>query len=297
MAVDMDGDGETLAPVGGYGSRKDRLENLWKKNKGLIRSPRFWWLMVRLAGYRVRRLVQPSPALAKSDVMFVGTHHKVMTTYFSAVLKLLCKGLGIRFDQVNWDAPDPKARMVLLMHSSVDLARLGRYRGVHVFRDPRDMIVSGYHYHKWTAEAWAHVKDESGESYQDKLNRLPRTEGLFAEIDHFLSDYEAQLNGWNVDDPDILEVKFADLMGPEKRQLYDAAFAHLGFEGGEKRLAVDLMTAFEAGNRSGKKKGQVSARAHIRSAASGQWEKELEPAHLAYIEEKLGPVLDKFGYR
>ena len=284
------------APLGGYGSPKERFENIWKKNKGLIRSPRFWWLLCRLAGYRVRRAFSPSPALAKSDLMFVGTHHKVMTTYFSAVLKLLSGGLGIPYGQVNWEAPKPSSRLILAMHSKVDRTGRERVKGVHVMRDPRDMIISGYHYHKWTTEAWALEKDASGESYQEKLNRLPTEEGIFAEIEHFLGDYETILNDWDVSDPDVLELKFADLMGPEKRGLYEQAFRHLGFDGGELRLAVDLMVSFEAGNRSGKKKGAVSKRAHIRSASSGQWEKELSPAHLALIDERLGAAIAKFGY-
>ena len=284
------------APVGGYGSFGERLENVWKKNRGLFRSPRFWMLLARLAGYRILRSVVPSPALGKSDLMFVGTHHKVMTTYFSAVLKLLTQGLNIPYSQVNWDPPKKGARMVLAMHSHIDAKAHGRYRGVHILRDPRDMIVSGYHYHKWTNEAWALKPDATGESYQEKLNRLPTEEGLFAEIERFCDDYEAGLTAWDPRDPDILELKFEDLMGPEKTALYEQAFRHLGFEGGELKLAVDLMVAFEAANRSGKKKGDVAKRAHIRSAASGQWAKELSPAHLAEIDRRLGKIIEKFGY-
>ena len=170
------------------------------------------------------------------------------------------------------------------------------YRGVHVMRDPRDMIVSGYHYHKWAHEAWLHRLDDHGESYQDKLNRLDKPAGLFQEIDHFIFTYRDALAAWDLDDPAMLEVSYEALMGEERDGRYEAIYRHLGFEGEELALATDLMRLFEAKSRTGNKSGRIAEGSHLRSGRSRQWEAELEPAHLAYIEQELGPVLRKFGY-
>jgi hypothetical protein len=186
--------------------------------------------------------------------------------------------------------------MFLSMQGKQDLALLRPYRGVHVMRDPRDMIVSGYHYHKWTHEPWVHRLDDHGESYQEKLRRLDKTAGLYLEIDHFIFFYRATLEAWDLSDPDMLEVSYEALMGPERRAKYAEIFRHLGFEGPELALAVDLMRLFEAESRSGRAGGEIAPNAHLRSGRSRQWEAELEPGHLAYIEAELGPVLAKFGY-
>ncbi|MCB6179836.1 sulfotransferase domain-containing protein [Rhodobacter sp. Har01] len=272
---------------------RDELPGFIKKNRGLLVKPAFWSLVGRLIVTRVTAPLRQRPG---DPVLFVATHHKVMTTYFNAVLWLLSRGLGLRYQKVNSEQPKPASRMVLSMHGKLDLPRLGRYRGVHVMRDPRDMIVSGYHYHKWTHEDWVHRPDETGTSYQQKLNHADKRAGLFMEIDHFIFYYRDTLERWNLDDPDILEVSYDSLMGPDRAAEYARIFAHLGLTGRHHALAVDLMRLFEAGSRTGRKAGAVAQKSHLRSGKSGQWQAELEPDHIAYIERELGPVLRKFGY-
>jgi hypothetical protein len=289
-----------------------------KKNRGLLAKPAFWGLLARLTAARLWPMPRSSGAGAEAGertepVLFIATHHKVMTTYFTAVLRLLSFGVNRRYQRVFSDPPDPGARLVLAAHGKLDLPALQPgYRGIHIMRDPRDMIVSGYHYHKWTYEDWVHRPDGSGVSYQQKLNRAERHDGLFMEIDHFIFFYRETLERWDVTDPDILEVSYEELMSPRRARLYGDMFAHLGFAGRDLDLGCDLMRLFEAGSRTGRNIGKVAGtRAgrgdagglavvarnnHLRSGRSGQWRDELAPEHLAYIERELGPVLRKFGY-
>lgn len=274
-----------------------RVATFWKKNRALTRNPLFWRLVPRILAFKIRTLVKPSKILTQPEVLFVATHHKAMTTYFHAVLRGLAFALNAPFERVgNSDLPTKAARIFLSMQGKQDLKALGPYRGVHIMRDPRDMIVSGYHYHKWTHEPWVHRLDDNGESYQDKLNRLDKAAGLYLEIDHFIFYYRETLEAWDMENPAILEMSYESLMGPEKRQLYREIFSHLGFQDAELALAVDLMKLFEAESRTGKTSGAVEQKSHVRSGKSRQWETELDPEHLAYIEQELGPVLRKFGY-
>jgi len=272
-----------------------QVELFWRKNQGLALRPEAWRLASRLIGRRARTAFAPAALAGRPETMFVAIHHKAMTTYFHAVLKSLGFALGLPFEMAH-GGRKTEARLLLFTQSKMDLADLRPYRGVHVMRDPRDMIVSGYHYHKWAHEAWLHRLDDHGESYQDKLNRLDRTAGLFQEIDHFLFTYRGALEAWDLDDPAMLEVSYEALMGAERDGRYEAIYRHLGFEGEELALATDLMRLFEAKSRTGNKSGRIAEGAHLRSGRSRQWEAELEPAHLAYIEAELGPVLRKFGY-
>jgi hypothetical protein len=276
-------------------SRLKRLQQeapgFLKKNRGLLKKPEFWAMLHRLVAARIH-----AAALADEPVLFVATHHKVMTTYFNAVLFLLGFGLRRRYQRVHIEHPESGARLVLSMHGKLDLSRLQPYRGIHVMRDPRDMIVSGYHYHKWTHEDWVHRPDAEGLSYQQKLNRTDKYAGLFMEIDHFIFFYRETLERWNTENPDILEVAYEDMMGPSRDALYEQMFAHLGLTGDDLKLATDLMRLFEAGSRSGRNDGRVVQKSHLRSGKSGQWKTELEQDHIDYIERELGPVLRKFGY-
>ena len=141
-----------------------------------------------------------------------------------------------------------------------------------------------------------HRPDQDGVSYQEKLNRADKCSGLFMEIDHFIFFYRETLARWDTENPDILEVAYEDLMGPERDRLYAEMFSYLGLEGRALGLAADLMRLFEATSRTGRSAGAVSAKSHLRSGRSGQWQDELGADHVAYIEKELGPVLRKFGY-
>jgi hypothetical protein len=276
---------------------RSRVLTFWKKNRALASNSTFWRLVPRMLLFKLRTAVRPSKLRSSPEVLFVATHHKAMTTYFHAVLRGLAFALNLPFERLrDSDLPSEKAKLFLSMQGKQDLGALGLYRGVHIMRDPRDMIVSGYHYHKWTHEIWVHRLDENGESYQDKLNRLDKRDGLFLEIDHFIFFYRDTLEAWDMHNPAMREVSYESLMGPEKRRLYRDIFAHLGFKGAELELAVDLMKLFEAESRTGKSSGAVNQKSHVRSGKSRQWETELEPRHLEYIEQHLGPVLRKFGY-
>ncbi len=264
----------------------------FRKNYGLLKNPELWRMLPLFLACR---------ASAKGTgklqhKIFVGTHHKAMTTYFKAVLKLLAFGLGERFEDIARQIPNPKTKVFLSIHSQTPLSEIGPYKGIHLMRDPRDMIVSSYHYHLWTNETWVHVPDENGQTYQEKLLAADKTKGLFMEIRHFIFFNRETLENWDLDDPNILEVSYDDLMGENRDELYAEMFSFLGLKGKAHELAVRLMRLFEAGKRSKVSATKTNERAHIRSGRSGQWKDELEPEHIAYIEQELGHILDKFGY-
>jgi len=264
------------------------------KNSGLATDPFFWKMLPRLIAQRRRSAAAPDTG----PRLFVATHHKSMTTYFNAVLRLFTFANATRFEKINGrKLPAPDTRIFLSNHSKFDLGAVRPYRGIHLMRDPRDMIVSGYHYHKWTYEFWARRPDENGVSYQQKLNSRDRSAGLFMEIDHFIFMYRELLERWNMDDPDILEIRYEALMGEEREALYEEIFRFFGYEGERLSIGVDLMRLFEAKRRTGRDKDAATPKhQHIRSGRSEQWRKELSDAHLDYIEAQLGQVLRKFGY-
>jgi len=275
-----------------YMARK-QLPVFINKNKGLVTDGEFWRTLVKMRA--LRKVMRGLPD--DGTTLLLTTHHKAMTTYFNAVLRFFAYASGYTYEKVLLNQPRPSSKVVLSNHGKVDFAALGKYRAVHLMRDPRDMIVSGYHYHKWTNETWAHRPDDKGMSYQQKLNTVDTTTGLFMEIDHFTFFYRELLENWDMNNPDMLEVSYEALMGPERDRHYKEIFAFFGSKGDQLQMGIDLMRLFEAKRRTGSGSDAKQAKnSHIRSGRSEQWRKELEPQHLAYIEAQLGPVLRKFGY-
>ena len=273
----------------------DKFANFYKKNKGLVFRLLFWSVLIRVIFYKIYSIFVE---LDKPNIqrLFV-CHHKSMTTYFSAVAQVLAFAFSKKFRKINTMPAEPlKADYVLCMHGHVDFKALREHRGVHVVRDPRDMIVSGYHYHKWCHEPWVHLLDDNGESFQQKLRSRPKSEGLRMQIEHFAYMNRQRLLDWPIDNPNFLEVPYESLMGDDKRAVYDRVYTHLQLDGRAKSFAVDVMTLFEVDSRRGRSTNETAERSHLRSGKSGQWRSELEPEHLEYIDKLLGDVLRKYGY-
>ncbi|CAI5961884.1 unnamed protein product, partial [Closterium sp. NIES-65] len=60
-----------------------------------------------------------------------------------------------------------------------------KYKAIMTVRDPRDVVVSGYFYHKTTQEPWVHEprSEYGGKSYQQMLNNVSKSAGINMEVD------------------------------------------------------------------------------------------------------------------
>ena len=114
-----------------------------------------------------------------------------------------------------------------------DLKRLGDFRMTRFIRDPRDLITSGYFYHRDCNEKWTVFPDpgdenfrvvngcvpsglKQGESYRDYLNRVPLEDGLIAEIQFRRYHFDSMMK-WPAHDPRIHVFRYEDTLGQEKK--------------------------------------------------------------------------------
>jgi hypothetical protein len=60
-----------------------------------------------------------------------------------------------------------KYGIVSINNHALDLARLGNdYRISRFVRDPRDLVISGYFYHRRGAEPWSTIVDPKSEDWR-----------------------------------------------------------------------------------------------------------------------------------
>jgi hypothetical protein len=86
----------------------------------------------------------------------VFSYHKSGTTLFDRIMHKVAARLGLTI-RVHYGMAyniDRGADIVLLPHSLLGFELARDYRGVRIIRDPRDIWVSGYLYHRHTAEGW-----------------------------------------------------------------------------------------------------------------------------------------------
>ncbi|HXX49509.1 MAG TPA: hypothetical protein VEN47_14865, partial [Myxococcota bacterium] len=118
-------------------------------------------------------------------------YHKVGTTWFSRVLRDVAATHGMRFAiGLEYGAIHrlETARDIDVFvdpgcHVAFDA--IGPFVGSHMLRDPRDVVISGYFYHRWTRETWANIPmaQYRNMTYREYLNYVDQEEGIATEIE------------------------------------------------------------------------------------------------------------------
>jgi hypothetical protein len=102
-------------------------------------------------------------------------------------------------------------------------------RGTHLLRDPRDVAISGYHYHLWTDEKWVRLprRKFKGRSYQEELRRLDPERGLLLEIEEMCTGRTSleEMLEWDCQPEDFLELRYEDLVEDEVT-MFTSVFQH-----------------------------------------------------------------------
>ena len=124
-----------------------------------------------------------------------------------------------------------------------EIDTLPEFRGVHLIRDPRDIIVSGYFSHRnshpevFGGIAWPELIE-----HRKVLKAVDKDAGLDAEIE-FSSLFLEPMAGWNYQQPGMLEVKMEDVTADQVK-MWALIFSHLdmlvpeGASGERRRMAA-----------------------------------------------------------
>jgi len=227
-------------------------------------------------------------------------YHKIGTTWFRAVLAAVAQEYGLRLEiepEAVAHQPAPRTELFFHAHSMLDPTILPAYRGSHMVRDPRDVVVSGYFYHLWTSEPWANVPREEygGRSYTQHLSGLDKEQGLQAEIERAAGRQIRQMGEWDYDNAAFFEFRYEDIIMDEKA-VFAALFRHYGFNDAAVARCVHLSEQFSFRNRVKRDIGRVNERSHLRSGKPGQWREHFSAAHKARFKELTGDLLVRLGY-
>jgi hypothetical protein len=190
----------------------------------------------------------------------------------------------------------PMYGIVFDPHSRIDAQELPHFRGSHMIRDPRDIVVSGYFYHLWAEERWIHRPQEkcSGRTYQEHLRRLDQEEGLLAEMGRCRSLFR-RMRSWDYQNPHFYEIKYEDMTANEDRILAEL-FSSYGFHEKAVSTAVKLgrRCSFRALTR--REIGQVRPGTVMRSGKVGQWREVFSTRVNQEFKRNTGDLLVHLGY-
>lgn len=177
------------------------------------------------------------------------------------------------------------------------------FRITRFVRDPRDLVVSGYFYHKRAAEPWfryktptpkywspinGHVPEEmpEGINFAEYLQGLSKEDGLIAEIKFRKLHFES-IRKWEKDDR-IKIFRYENILGNEEKT-FDEIFRFYEVPTWERKVGLIFARKFSAKNRAKNYK-------HIRNPSSGQWKEHFTPKVEAYFNELYADVLEELKY-
>jgi hypothetical protein len=245
------------------------------------------------------------------------SHHKAGTVWFDRILTDLASTRGLTFatsfDGGRMPEADVAVYSVVASLSDEEVARAfrgdqddlaggaarflersglrpGSFRGTHLVRDPRDMVVSGWHYHLHCTEPWALTprKRWGGRSYQTMLNQLDQHDGLLAEIQWAVPRTLVHMALWDYRQPDFLELRYEELLA-EEVSWFTRIFEHYGF--GDAQVEQGLAIAERYSRRN-----VTAGDHHQRSGEPGEWREFFGPEHIALFKEQTGHLLITLGY-
>ena len=269
-------------------------------------------------------------------------HHKCASMWIHAIVGRVCLDLGLR--QSTAFLPDSyggdlrsfveRERTQVLMYGNADFAQvrrldLGRIRGFHYVRDPRDIVVSGYFSHRNThaTEEWTDLLP-----YRERLQAVGKDEGLHLEIDFEAGQFD-EMRSWKDCPPeaDIQHHRIEDLTAdpyqrmldvlcglglvddayysPSKRVRFLAsklatrlrARTGVPLPGAVEKLPAEraLGILYECDFRQrtkGRKPGEEDRGSHFRKGVSGDWLNHFNLEHLQAFKKRYEDLLFQFGY-
>lgn len=240
------------------------------------------------------------------------SYHKCLTVYYRRVMDAVlnrCQPWGDGYRHYNSHLLDfyegfPDDRVSSINNRVLDLERLGDYRISRFVRDPRDLVVSGYFYHKRGAEDWVIIEAPTaadwyfangvvpqalaaeGTSFARYLQSVPEEEGLLAELEFRAPHFESMAL-WPDDDPGIVTYRYEDILGRE-REVFRELLEFYGLSTIERRLGEWFAKRYSLRWRGGDP--------HIRNPSSGQWRQFFTPRVRRAFDARYAGLVQQLGY-
>lgn len=240
-----------------------------------------------------RRFRDPFAPETPRVLLVHGAIHKGGSVWLARVLGAVTAHYGLFLFNGSQDDLPEDADLLFESHTLIRPDELPPFRGTQMVRDPRDLVVSGYHYHLRTTEAWVREPNDDlgGLGYQEYLRSLDADAGLHAEIDRLAPDLGRWADTWDFDDPRFLHLHYEDLVADEPA-VFARMFRHYGFSPAAVETSVGIASRFSLD----KAKIDPRTSSHIRSGAPGEWRDVLTADHIEHVKATLGPLLVRMGY-
>lgn len=256
--------------------------------------------------------------------IYLFCYHKVGTILIGNIFKNIADLFGKSFVLAvgKVDTIDHTKDIVHFLHSIIgcELSKFP-HKGVRIIRDPRDVWLSGYLYHRRCDEAWCinknfdttrpilmprvpysqqhrsedwkeqYINSLNGKSYQENLNELDKESGLNFEMDRYCDWTITEMVSWKPD-IDTIDIMIEDFMEDFDGTL-TKILLHCGFRESDIPKALEACAGEDIKRMSNE---QLLNKPHIYSRSISKWRSMIDPLQLAQFERRYGNAIKSLGY-
>lgn len=240
---------------------------------------------------------------------FVGTHHKSGTIWIRDVFRDIAAVSKIPFINISRHFYSKEGAIAISGrycrqgrpfvffedHSIFPscLIEDGTARGMHVVRDPRDMLLSGMKYHDHAEEAWLRVPmaNLGGRTLQQFFRQASSEQArAFAEMEWVLDRTVKEMSDVACQEG-VATFQYERLIGEDWRRAWTSVLEYFEVPGGEMPRLLQVVERNSVfGERAVQKKG------HVHNPAPEKWRRELSPNLVDLVEERYSNSLAVLGY-
>ncbi|MCP9884667.1 hypothetical protein KBY97_05945 [Synechococcus sp. ATX 2A4] len=206
----------------------------------------------------------------------------------------VCSHYEFKYYQGEQNGLPAEAHVCLQDHSRFVLPDLARpYRGLHLIRDPRDVLISGAHYHGRSDEAWLHARQARfmGRTCQQAIGGCRSLADAIAfEMRHEGGRTIREMLSWTYSNPLIFEAKYEDLIGDDGMERMAKTFAFLCYPQDALPELVAIARSVSIFH------GGADCLGHVRDGSAKQWVQVFDERLKALFIDCFDDALIRLGY-
>ncbi len=254
--------------------------------------------------------------------IYIATHHKTGTTWLKTVFRRTAEAVGFRFEHLNrgvtgWAIREQRDQYFESRRAAIEsetdapivffdyrgsppsLERCKAERGIaglHMVRDPRDLLLSAVRHHLAGAEKWLDEPEfRDGKTFRQCLADMPtQSERLAFELETHVGAEIRRMASF--DDAGVFRtVRYEDLMRDRDMLLFHGLCVGLGLEGLELIAAQRVFWKSSIFGEFGDRVRRGVA-GHVRDGSVSQFQHRMTREEIDLVQGRVGEEIERLGY-